>query len=137
MACRAYYLHEGECAVQTFLMSLQVLVALGLLNVWLVRSSRSTPYRGGNAKSMREEFAAYGLPNWSMYVVGVLKVGAALALLAAVWLPSLAAPATILIGLLMLGALAMHAKVKDPLMKSMPAAAILMLCIGIGVGASR
>lgn len=119
------------------LIFLQLLVALALLNVWLVRSGRVTRYRGGNAQSMREEFEAYGLPPWSMWVIGVLKVGAACALIAAVWLPSLAAPVAMLIGVLMLGALVMHARVRDPLMKSAPAAAILVLCVGIGVGAMR
>lgn len=123
--------------MHTFLIVLQALVAVGLLNVWLVRSSRSTPYRGGTAKSMREEFAAYGLPDWTMYVVGALKVGAAFVLIAAVWFPSLAAPAAGLVSVLMLGALAMHAKVRDPLMKSAPAAAVLTMCVGIIVGTMR
>lgn len=120
-----------------FLIVLQLLVALGLLNVWLVRPGRVTPYRGGSAQSMREEFEAYGLPLWSMWVVGILKVGAACALIAAVWLPSLAAPVAMLVGVLMLGALVMHARAKDPLVKSVPAVAILVLCIGIGWGAMR
>ena len=51
---------------------LQLVVALGILNVWLLRSRRSTPFRGGDAKNMHEEFAAYGLPYWFMCVVGVL-----------------------------------------------------------------
>jgi len=55
---------------------LQVVVALGLLNVWLVRAGKPTSYRGGNAGTMREEFAHYGLPGWAMYVVGTLKVAA-------------------------------------------------------------
>ena len=56
-------------------------------NVWLLRASRSTAYRGGAATNMREEFAAYGLPAWMVVVVGVLKVGAALALIAGIWYP--------------------------------------------------
>jgi DoxX-like family len=123
--------------VHMFLIALQLLVALGLLNVWLVRSGRSTPYRGGTSRSMREEFATYGLPAWAMLVVGSLKVGAACALIAAVWIPSLATPAAVLVGVLMLGALAMHARVKDPLMKSLPAATILVMCTGIIAGGMR
>jgi hypothetical protein len=86
---------------------------------------------------MREEFAAYGLPEWSMYVVGGLKVGAACALVAAVWLPALAAPAAMLVSVLMLGALSMHLKVRDPLVKSVPATAVLAMCLGIIVATSR
>jgi len=36
---------------------LQLVVGLGLLNVWLVRSRSATEYRGGSATSLREEFA--------------------------------------------------------------------------------
>lgn len=106
---------------------LQVIVALGLINVWLVRFNKSTEYRGGNAKNLKEEFAAYGLPVWFMYLIGALKLGSAFALLAGVWIPSLVAPAATLVVLLMIGALVMHLKVKDPLMKSMPAGLMLVM----------
>jgi hypothetical protein len=45
---------------------LQLVVALGIFNVWLLRSNKASSYRGGDAKTMREEFAAYGLPFWFM-----------------------------------------------------------------------
>jgi uncharacterized membrane protein YphA (DoxX/SURF4 family) len=110
---------------------LQAAVAFGLLNVWLLRFTQRTPYRGGGASSMHEEFAAYGLPAWSVYVVGTLKVGAAIALLAGIWFPALVLPAAALICVLMLGALAMHAKIRDPLVKFLPALVMLTLCLGI------
>ena len=83
----------------------QIAAALGLRNVWLLRSHRATSCRGGNAGSMREEFAAYGLPAWSVVV-----------------------------GVLMLGALAMHWKVRDPLKKSLPALAMLALAVTLVLG---
>ena len=43
---------------------LEVVVGLGLLNVWLVRAQASTAFRGGTAQSLREEFNVYGLPDW-------------------------------------------------------------------------
>ena len=49
----------------------QVIVGLGLLNVWLVRFNKSTEYRGGAAANMREEFATYGLPVWFCYLVEI------------------------------------------------------------------
>ncbi|MDQ2843974.1 MAG: DoxX family protein [Acidobacteriota bacterium] len=107
---------------------LQCAVALGLLNVWLLRAKQSTPYRGGNAQTMREEFAAYGLPPLAMYLVGTLKVGAALCLIAGVWWPSLVFPAALLIAILMVGAVAMHVKIQDPARKSVPAALLLLIC---------
>ena len=112
----------------------QIAAALGLLNVWLLRSNRETSYRGGTARSMREEFAAYGLPAWSVVVVGVLKVGSALALLAGLWYPALVRPAAVVVGVLMLGALAMHRKVRDPLTKYVPALAMLALAVTLVLG---
>jgi hypothetical protein len=44
----------------------QIVIALGLLNVWLLRAKRPTAYRGGDAQNMKEEFEAYGLPAWFM-----------------------------------------------------------------------
>ncbi|MDX1418993.1 MAG: DoxX family protein [Rubricoccaceae bacterium] len=110
---------------------LQVVVGLGLLNVWLARSRSATAYRGGDARSLKEEFAAYGLPEWMFYLVGALKVGAAVALLIGIWVPSLVGPAAAVVVVLMLGAIAMHLKVKDPLMKSLPAALVLLMSVGI------
>lgn len=106
---------------------LQVILGLGLLNVWLVRTHRATTYRGGNAATLREEFAAYGLPTWFFYLVGALKLGCAVSLLVAIWVPQLLQPAVGLLVLLMLGALAMHVKVNDPPIKSLPAALMLLM----------
>ena len=110
---------------------LQVVVSLGLLNVWLVRARTSTAYRGGSAQSLKEEFAAYGLPDWSFYLVGALKVGSAILLVIGIWVPELIRPPAIIVAVFMIGALAMHAKVKDPLTKSVPALLILLMVVAI------
>ncbi len=112
----------------------QIVAAAGLLNVWLLRANRPTEYRGADAKNMREEFAAYGLPAWMVAVVGVLKVGAALALIVGIWYRLLVLPAALLICVLMLGALAMHVRIHDPLRKSAPAAGMLALAVVIVLG---
>lgn len=109
----------------------QIIVALGLLNVWLLRRNRSTEYRTGNAQDMKQEFAAYGLSGTFMWLICGLKVLAAAALLIGLFIPSLVAPAAALLVILMLGAIAMHIKAKDPLKKSLPAASILVLSIVI------
>jgi len=106
---------------------LQIVVALGLLNVWLIRRENPTAYRGGDAQSLQQEFAAYGLPDLLFYIVGGLKVLAALALLAGIWLPAVIVPAAGVIVVLMLGAIAMHIKVGDPPMKSVPASLVLLM----------
>ena len=85
------------------------------------------PYRGGAAANMLEEFAAYGLPAWSCYLVGFLKVASAFALLAGLLYPAVVLPAAIIIAVLMAGAVAMHLKVGDPFMKSLPALSVLIL----------
>ncbi len=119
--------------MENLLIVLQIIVALGILNVWLLRSGKATPFRGGDAKSLREEFAAYGLPFWFMCVIGVLKVGLALALIAAIWKHSIAQPAAIGLGLLMVGAFVMHLKVKDPIKKALPSIAVLAMCAAIAL----
>ena len=108
---------------------LQVVVGLVILNVWLVRANWSTGYRGGNAKSLKEEFATYGLPFWFFYLVGVLKITCALALLAGVLFPLLVIPGALGLAVLMAGAFTMHLKVKDPFTKAWPSLAMLALSL--------
>jgi hypothetical protein len=111
--------------------TLQVIVALGLLNVWLVRARTSTAYRGGSAQSLKEEFATYGLPEWSFYVVGALKIGSALLLLVGIWVPGLVRLPALIVAVLMVGALAMHAKAKDAPKKYLPALLMLFMSVAI------
>ncbi|MDG1492015.1 MAG: DoxX family protein [Planctomycetota bacterium] len=106
---------------------LQLVLGLGLLNVWLLRAGNATGYRGGDSTSLRQEFAAYGLPTPVFYAVGALKIGCAVGLIAGIWFPELLMPAASVLVLLMLGALAMHIKVNDPLIKSLPAALMLAM----------
>jgi hypothetical protein len=110
---------------------LQVIVGAGLLNVWLVRSRWSTAYRGGDSKSLREEFAVYGLPEWFFFLIGFLKIGSAIALLTGLWVPEVVPYAAAVVVGLMLGALSMHVKVKDPAIKSLPASLMLLMSAAI------
>jgi len=104
---------------------LQIIIGLGLINVWLLRAGSPTAYRGGEATSLKDEFAAYGLPEWFFYLIGVLKLGSAALLIAGLWIPEVVLPAAALVVALMVGALSMHFKVKDPLVKCMPASLML------------
>jgi uncharacterized membrane protein YphA (DoxX/SURF4 family) len=113
------------------IISMQLIVALGLLNVWFLRNKQATNYRGGSAKTLKEEFLAYGLPVWVYFLVGGLKVLGALVLLIGIFQPELITPVAGLLVVLMLGALAMHLKVKDPLIKSLPALAMLALNLSL------
>jgi hypothetical protein len=62
-----------------------------------------------------------------MFMVGALKVLAALALVISIWYPFLAIPSSAAIGFLMIGAIWMHFRVRDPLKKSLPAATLFLL----------
>jgi uncharacterized membrane protein YphA (DoxX/SURF4 family) len=110
---------------------LQLVVGLGLLNVWLVRAGSPTEYRGGEAKNLREEFQAYGLPDIAFHIVGALKVVAGIVLVAGLWLPAPVKVAAGVVAVLMVGALAMHMKVGDPVKRSVPAALMLVMCAAI------
>ena len=120
--------------METLVKALQIVIALGIMNVWLLRFGRQTGWRGGNAANMKEEFAYYGLPPWSVGVVGFLKLAGALALVVGVWYHPLTQPAAIGIAVLMLGAIAMHIKVKDPAKKSLPAFTMLVLSLVVAFG---
>ena len=110
---------------------LQVIMAGGLINVWLLRFNKHTPFRGGSSKSIIEEFASYGLPAWFSYLVGALKISSAILLMAGIWVPQLVLPVSSLVSSLMVGAILMHLKIRDPLIKSLPA--LLMLILGLSI----
>jgi len=108
---------------------IQVIIALGILNVWLLRFNKPSEWRGKRSLNMREEFAAYGLPGWSVFVVGAMKITLATFLLVGLFVPEVTEPAAVGLALLMLGAVLMHIRVKDPSKRSLPALTLLILCV--------
>lgn len=112
----------------------QLIVGLGIFNVWFLRSTLATPFRGGEARSLRDEFRAYGLSNTAFYSVGFLKITCASMLIAGLWFSQVTRPAALLLAALMVGALSMHIKVKDAPIKSLPALIMLALCLWIALG---
>lgn len=114
--------------IKTFL---QLIVALGLLNVWLIRKDKKTAYRGCDSHSLKNEFAAYGLPVWSFYLIGFIKITSAFVLLLGLWWPFLVFPAALVILFMMIGAVCMHIKVGDPLVKLLPASIMLIFSLAI------
>ena len=110
---------------------IQIVVALGIFNVWIVRYNKKTAYRAGTAKNIKEEFLTYGLPVWFMVCIGTLKISLAILLIIGIWIPLVTQPAAGILAILMLGALFMHKKVNDPLSKSLPALSIFFLLIVI------
>ncbi len=109
--------------------ALQIIVGLSILNVWLIQYNKNTQWRGGNATTIKEEFSVYGLPDWSLYLIGFLKVILAIALIAGIWFPVLINPAALGLAILLSGSILMHLKIKDPIKKSFPAFLFLILCL--------
>ena len=110
---------------------LMVVVAFVVLNVWLFRFNKATIYRGGEASNMIEEFAVYGLSETIVYVVGALKVLAALGLLAGLFYRKAILPSAALMAALMIGAIVMHLKVGDEAIKFLPAGLMFVLSTSI------
>ncbi|MHC4845536.1 MAG: DoxX family protein [Planctomycetota bacterium] len=115
--------------MEPLIVGLQAVIALGIINVWILRFGKPSAWRGARATNMREEFAAYGLAPWTVTVIGALKLACAAALIVGIWVPGTAKPAAMALGLLMLGAVLMHGKVKDPPRRSLPAVSLLVACL--------
>ncbi|MCK0189190.1 DoxX family protein [Arenibacter sp. F20364] len=117
-----------------FTVAAKIIIFLSILNVWFLRFNKPTPWRGGESKSMKEEFETYGLSHTIMYIVGTIKVGLAILLVVSIWLKDLSTPAAGAMGIFMLGAIAMHFKADDPNIKSFPALILFLLSVGIVAG---
>lgn len=116
-----------------FILALKLIVGLSILNVWLLNSKKETPWRGGDAKNIIEEFEVYGLSKSVCYIIGFLKVTLSLLLIASIWFVELQKPAALGLALLLLGSIAMHIKIKDPIKKSFPAALFLTMSLLIAL----
>ena len=108
---------------------IQIVIAAGIANVWLLRFGKPTPYRPGDAASLKEEFAKYGYPDWLRIVVGTAKITLATLLVIGIWYSRLAAIAGGAMALLMLAAVISHIRVGDPPKKSLPALTMLALSV--------
>lgn len=113
----------------------QLVIALGILNVWLVRAHKPTNYRGGAARNMEEEFHVYGLSTPCMKVVRACKLSFAGLLIVGFWWPTLTLIGALGMALLMAAAVFMHMKVRDPIRKSLPAASLFLLSIFVAMTA--
>ena len=102
-------------------------VSILVTNVWLFRFNKETPYRGGNAKNMIEEFAAYGLDINIMYLVGSLKIIASIGLILGLLKTKISVYSSLLMAILMTGAIYFHFKISDPAIKYFPSV-LMLLC---------
>ena len=113
--------------------ALKLVIAVGLFNVWILRFGRATPFRGGGAPNMKAEFRAYGLPSWSVPIVGAAKLLLATTLLLGIWFPVLTIPSALALAVLMLAAVVMHFKIKDPPRRALPALSIVVMCLVVAL----
>ncbi len=109
---------------------LQIAIAVVIIAVWIFRPRLETSFRAGNAKNIVEEFAVYGLPQWSVYAIGITKLTLAILLIVGIWYSSLVQFAALGMGLLMAGAVTCHLKTRgDPLSRATPASLMLVMCV--------
>ena len=109
--------------------AIKLIIGLSVLNVWLLRANKETPWRGGTAKSLKEEFAAYGLSETMMKVVGAIKIILALMILVSIFYEPTEQIGAGGMAVMMAGAIIMHLKIKDPLQLSFPAFLFLVLSL--------
>ena len=115
------------------IIAIKIITALGIFNVWMLRYNKITEYRGGNAKSLKEEFETYGLKSWFMYIIGTIKIVVSILLIISCFsryiniLDSTVFYGAAIMSLIMIGAILMHLKVNDPFKKSIPAVTMLTL----------
>ena len=105
-----------------------------MIDVWLLRYNKPLRARGGDAQTMAEEFEVYGLPGWFRSLIRVMKLSGAVMMIAGIWHPTVALAAGCMLSVLMAGALAMHVKVRDPWLKSVPATFFLLLNVFVIYG---
>ena len=110
---------------------LKLIVSFTIINVWTFRANKSSIYRGGESADLVSEFLSYGLSVNLMYLVGAIKVIAALLLFISVFFKKLEKIPLIIISIFMISAIYFHFSINDTLIKSFPAALMLVLCIGI------
>ena len=110
---------------------LVLFVSIAVLNVWLIRFNNATIYRGGDAANMLEEFIVYGFDKSFLYLIGALKISAALGLIIGLFYKKLIIPCAGVIGGVMVGAVVMHYMVSDEIHKFFPAGLMLVCCLSI------
>lgn len=91
----------------------KIIISLSVLNVWLLRANKKTSWRGANATSLKNEFKKYGLSETTMKIVGFVKITLAILIAASIFYPEIENYSALGMAIMMLGAIAMHFKIKD------------------------
>lgn len=108
--------------MQIVMIILQFFIAFSIFNVWVLR------YR-----TMASDFQQFGLPTWLRNIVGAIKIFFSIMLIAGVWNYSFTIVGGIGIAVLMVSAVAVHIKEKDPVSKMWPAIVLAILAIAVAI----
>ena len=109
---------------------LSLIVSIVVLSAWSFQLNRPSVFRGGDSSNMSEEFAAYGLTDFTMIVVGFFKITLALLLLiGGIKFHKLIRPAAAGMALFMLGAVYFHVSIGDGIIPTLPSALMLLSCL--------
>ena len=110
---------------------LQVFVALVVFNVWTFRAEKPTKYRGGSARTLREEFMEFGLTEKIFMYTSLIKPMLAVALIVAIFFPIMTIPTALAMAFFMAAALVMHYRIRDTFIKFIAPATIFACCVAI------
>ena len=105
----------------------QIVIFLGIINVWLIRCTKSTSYRGKDSLNLKDEFHLYGYSTLFFYFIGLLKFLFSLLIFIGIWIPGIVVWGALGMVVLMIGALFSHVKVLDSFKKSIPALIMLAM----------
>jgi hypothetical protein len=115
-----FVLHESRIPVFKLAILAQLIVALSVLYVWIVR-----------LPNIEKEFHEYGIPDLVRNTVGASKIALATLLITGIWYPAPVLVSALLMAFLMLCAQYFHFKAKHPWLKYMPSLALLLLSLFI------
>ncbi|CAD7966637.1 unnamed protein product [Amoebophrya sp. A120] len=113
--------------VAPFAILLQAATTLWIWSVWTWRYALKTAFKPAGCSNRVAEFKTYGFPSWMLGVIGFFELFFATLLTIGIMLPKCMFLVTGSLGLmiLMTGAVAAHAKVRDPFVK---------YCAALGIG---
>ena len=111
-----------------------IIVGISILNVWLLQQNKPTRWRGGDAKTIVEEFKVYGFSKNFCYLIGFLKVSLAIILMASIQFEMLTLIGSLGLSALLAGSILMHIIVKDAWYKSFPAFLFIVMNLIIASG---
>lgn len=113
----------------TALLFLKLVIPVIILSVWVLRPNLKTEFRGGNARTLKEEFIFYGFNVSTFYLVGIIKITLSFLLLLSIWHESLLLISSLGISVLMLTATICHLRAKDNFKKIYPSFTLFVLTL--------